>query len=67
MSALHLSRCFDFASYGGLVEDTADTESCISLVPTSARTGEGLPDLLHTIIDISQCETQCMFDMPNGL
>jgi len=34
--------------------ENSDPETCLSLVPTSARTGEGIPDLLHAILQTSQ-------------
>lgn len=50
-----------FAEQGynaALYYENPDPEDYISLVPTSAITGEGLPDLLGLIVDISQTKLQ---------
>merc|ERR1719265_2241499 len=49
--------CLQLAERGlncSLYWENEDMRKCVSIVPTSALTGEGVPDLLHTILNYCQ-------------
>ena len=47
----------EFANEGlnaAIYWDNPDPRKFINVVPTSAITGEGIPDLIHTLVDLTQ-------------